>query len=218
MGAKGKDWTGERLGLGVVLEMTRIGRNIACVLLCDCGAKFTADLGALKNGSIKSCGCLRRARGRAMLSTHGHTGTPEHKTWIEMKYRCQTPTAPYYDRYGGRGIQVCEGWSKSFEVFLAAVGPRPSPDHSLDRINNDGNYEPGNVRWATSFQQQNNRSTTPMLTIRGETLSASEWAIRVGVPRYLIANRLRRGWDHDRCVFEPVSVAHSRAALSRKSA
>jgi len=96
--------------------------------------------------------------------------------------RCYRPRNHRYAWYGGRGIRVCDRWRTSFEAFLADVGPRPTPRHSLDRIDNDGDYEPGNVRWATSFEQSRNRRNVKLYTHDGETLTLSEWADRVGLP------------------------------------
>ncbi|HUB09426.1 MAG TPA: hypothetical protein VMB50_20650 [Myxococcales bacterium] len=137
-------------------------------------------------------------------AAHGHR-TPEWCAWREMRYRCQTPTARAYPQYGGRGIKVCERW-QVFENFLADMGRRPSPRHSLDRIDNDGNYEPGNCRWATSLEQNRNRRTprgehhhqaklsaAKVAEIRGlaGTLSHRAIAARFGVSKTTVAYILR---------------------------
>jgi hypothetical protein len=110
-------------------------------------------------------------------------------SWISMLGRCKSPKTRGYRRYGGRGIKVCERW-KSFGNFLADMGPRP-PNHSIDRINNDGDYEPGNCRWATRLEQQKNKPGYA-ITYAGETLTVKEWAARLGVPSYALHSRLRK--------------------------
>jgi hypothetical protein len=123
---------------------------------------------------VKSCGCLHREITATMAGrfrrTHGHgwiqtaSGrfgkSPEYDAWEKAKQRCENPRNKKFPRYGGRGIRMCEAWRQNFAAFLAHIGPRPSPAYSLDRINNDGHYEPGNVRWATHIEQRRNRSNT----------------------------------------------------------
>jgi len=122
---------------------------------CDCGAVLVVRGGALRTGNTKSCGCLQIEACR----THGHAGrggnSPTYNTWIMIAQRCGNPAAPNFKYYGGRGITVCERW-RSFENFLADMGERP-PGLTLDRENNNGNYEPGNCRWATRKEQIANR-------------------------------------------------------------
>ena len=121
---------------------------------CDCGRTVIKSTPYLKR-ELKgphSCGCIRHH-----VVKHGKTGTPEHRTWLSMIKRCETPAATGYSDYGGRGIKVSPVWRHDFDAFLRDVGPRPSDRHSLDRIDNDGDYEPGNVRWATVVEQNNNR-------------------------------------------------------------
>jgi hypothetical protein len=117
-----------------------------------------------------------------------------------MKERC-TNTA--FKNYGGRGISVCQRWADSFEVFISDMGPRPSPKHSIDRIDNDGNYEPGNCRWATNLEQARNRRTNRVITLDGESLCLVDWAKRTGVDHRTISERLRKGWDERRAVLTP---------------
>lgn len=121
--------------------------------------------------------------------------TPEYSTWRGMKARCERPSHHKYHRYGGRGIVVCRRWKRSFNNFLADMGCKPSPQHSIDRIDNDGNYEPSNCRWATQLEQQNNTQRTVLLTYQGKTQSAALWAREKNVSRKTLNTRLKRGWS-----------------------
>lgn len=127
---------------------------------------------------------------------------PEHRAWRNMRARCYNPKSASYAYYGERGITVCDEWLKSFDEFFDHVGPRPSVDHSIDRINNDGNYEPGNVRWATTTEQNRNMRHTLRVTFRGETLCVAEWAKRVGVIHCVMKKRIRK-WGIERAITTP---------------
>lgn len=136
---------------------------------------------------------------------HGHAGkkrSPEYIAWRSMHLRCNIPTCNDYERYGGRGITVCERWSGpgGFERFLADVGPKPHPSFSIDRLDADGHYEPGNVRWASARQQQRNRSSNRIIEFRGERRLLCEWSEQLGIKRTTIAQRLARGWSVERAL------------------
>ncbi len=158
--------------------------------LCKCGNTIKVKANSLKTGNTKSCGCR--------LKPHGRSGTPEHNAWLSMLKRCYTDTTASFSIYGARGIKVCERWRESFVNFFADMGPRPSSQHSLDRIDNNGDYEPQNCRWATRSEQMINRRMTPLITHDGLTLSAAEWSSRTGLCRKIISLRIRKGWTvHD---------------------
>jgi hypothetical protein len=125
--------------------------------------------------------------------------TYEYKVWLRIRQRCTNPNRDHYDRYGGRGIKVCERWN-SFINFLKDMGPRPL-GMSIECRNNDGNYEPGNCYWATKEEQQNNKSNNHKITVKGETHSISEWAFILNKNKYTISTRLQRGWTEEEALF-----------------
>jgi hypothetical protein len=126
--------------------------------VCDCGREHVLNGSSLLSGRTRSCGCLKREvtaqRLRARCLKHGMTGTAEWRAYCKAKQRCNNPHDKKYPRYGGRGIRFL---FSSFQQFFSELGPRPSPEYSVDRRDNDGNYEPGNVRWATRKQQSDNQ-------------------------------------------------------------
>jgi hypothetical protein len=164
---------------------------------CECGTVRSVVQHGLVSGATRSCGCLARELVGARVLTHGRTHTPEYESWAQMRHRCSNPNHHAFARYGGRGIRVCARWD-SFEIFLADMGQRPSPKHSLDRVDNDGNYEPSNCRWATRLQQSRNSSSTRPIEWRGVRRPVSEWAETLGVTPDLLYNRLHAGWTTDR--------------------
>jgi hypothetical protein len=137
----------------------------------------------------------------------GRKPSPEWRAWIAAKSRCCDRSNVAYPEYGGRGITMCAEWANSFTAFLtyvtAAIGPRP-PGTTLDRIDNDRGYEPGNIRWATRSVQMRNTSRNKWLTFNGETLCVTDWATRIGVKRCVLEARLRYGWSLDAALTLPV--------------
>lgn len=127
---------------------------------------------------------------------HDLSNTPEYWCWRRIKQKCYDPYASNFKYYGGRGIKMDESWYNSFEAFFKYVGKRPTPKHTLERINNNKNYEPGNVRWATKREQCNNRRTNKSIEYKGESRTVAEWARVLGLKRQTLHSRLvRNGWN-----------------------
>lgn len=176
-----------------VLEMSgRGGNQIKWKCLCVCGTITEVFGVSLRSGHTRSCGCLNNEILGNRCRTHGMSRSgnflKEYKTWHSMKGRC----ASRHKNYGGRGIKVCDRWLNSFENFLADMGPCPSPKHSIERIDNDGNYEPGNCRWATLLEQSNNTRKNVFIEYRGKRLSVSRWAARMGIARQTLYARISK--------------------------
>ena len=167
--------------------------------LCDCGCEIEVRGSHLRSGGTRSCGCLRSEKSRVRMQTHGRAGTREHRVWQSVRSRCENANIPSYSNYGGRGIKVCERW-KSFTAFLEDMGPCPD-DRSIDRIDNDGNYEPTNCRWATRGEQANNKRNTRWVIYQGRRQTISQWAGELGMSRATLANRIyRKGWSLERAM------------------
>lgn len=169
------EMTGRSFGYLTVVSRAQPGSRdgqARWVCRCACGAQTVVSGGNLRSGGIKSCGCLIGELNRKQKTTHGHSPkrkrSAEYTAWRGMYARCYNPKHKSFSDYGGRGITICQQWRESFEAFFADVGLRPDPKRSLDRIDPDGNYEPGNVRWATWSEQRMNQRRSPALAKPGE--------------------------------------------------
>lgn len=136
-------------------------------------------------------------------ATHTHRA-PEYTIWAMIKARCGNPREQSYPNYGGRGITICDAWRKNYEAFLADVGRRPSAAHSIDRIDVNGNYEPGNVKWSTRFEQHRNTRRNRFLTLNGVTHCLSDWSQITGISRGTLNGRLYRGWSDEAILTTPL--------------
>lgn len=178
---------------------------------CDCGEITDVSKQSLKSGHTQSCGCLRLERCRAKITKHGHNGakgrSPEYCAWHNAKRRCLLPQHPEYKNYGERGITMCFDWVNNFSSFIAHIGPRPSNKHTLDRIDNDGNYEPGNVRWVLRAAQLRNRRNNVWFTFQGETKVITDWATQFNINLDTLSYRLKHKWP-DNQMFSPASSKH----------
>lgn len=169
---------------------------------CDCGTEHITSLYYLRRGSTRSCGCLRSEIQSRIHRTHGMTHSPEYYIWQSMWQRTTDPNHISYPSYGARGIRVCEEW-KDFATFYHDVGPRPSPDHSIDRIDVNGHYEKSNFRWATRIEQCRNKRNNHYLTYNGKTDTLSGWAETTGINCHTLEKRLRDGWSTEHALTTP---------------
>lgn len=203
---KHRDLVGEVFGKLTVLSISKDeckpkNRNWLCK--CECGKITTAITNRLTSGHKKSCGCLV-----GVFHGEGHGRSKEYNAWLGIRDRCYRTTEKAYPSYGGRGIKVCDRWLKSYTNFLADVGRAPTSMHSLDRINNDGNYEPSNVRWATDTEQANNKRNNSIIEYQGQKKTVHDWCRELGLNVSRTKNRLLRGWSVDKA-FEVPQIKNS---------
>jgi len=153
---------------------------------CDCGNDAIVYAGHLRAGSTKGCGCAKKGINR----THGKAHSPEYKAWDNARSRCYREVDRKFPLYGGRGIKMCDRWISSFANFFSDMGPRPE-GYTLDRKDSDGDYEPGNCRWATPTQQNRNRPRfNRYVLLNGERITVGEASERTGIPHATILDRL----------------------------
>lgn len=203
--------TGQRYGRLTVLYYAgnsagkRPRRMWRC--LCDCGKEKDIGIDGLQNGHTNSCGCVYREHAAKMGKqniTHGMTNSREYSGWKLMLSRCYNKKDISYANYGGRGIKVCEKWRLSFKDFFADTGIKPK-NYTLERINNDGDYEPDNWKWATPKTQNRNRRSNVNITYGGETRTIEEWSEITGTKSSTLRQRLHLGWSvHDALYLPPM--------------
>lgn len=188
--------TGMRFGrFTVIREAPKAGTRRAWLCQCECGRLKAIRQEYLRSGTGCQCECDKQASPRHRI--------PEYKVWTGIRERCLCETNHNWALYGGRGIILCQRWAESFDNFLADVGPRPTPNHSLDRIDNNGPYSPENCRWATHKQQMNNTRRCVLLEHLGKTHTITEWAAMTGLNRLTLSSRIKAGWTVERALTTP---------------
>lgn len=206
------DLTGRRFGRLVVRGLAPPeggGGRRKWLCRCDCGGLKPVYPSRLVSGRVRSCGCLLAATGRRPAyqnARHGMTDRPLYQVWRQMIARCHSLRHKQFADYGGRGITVCARWRESFEMFAKDMGPRPSPRHSVDRIDNNRGYELGNARWATQREQSLNTRANVFLEFQGERRTQTEWAEITGIGLMTIRRRLERGWGVEKALLTPVDA------------
>lgn len=197
-----KDLTGKKFGLLTVLKQEgNLGGRPAWLCACDCGTQRVFRGGNLRNGASASCGCAIVER----VTTHGLHKHPLYGIWQAMIQRCTNPNAKNFHRYGGRGISVAQRWlgEDGFPMFLRDMGERPA-GMTLERKDNNGNYEPENCKWASRRDQYRNRSTNNLITFNGQTRTITEWADSIGIATPNLISRIRiYNWPLERALTEP---------------
>ena len=187
------------------LTVSRYNGNRKWYCLCVCGSCVSVKSFDLRAGRTKSCGCKKAEIVATKKTTHGCTGTQAYKAWLNMKRRCYDVNNNRYKNYGGRGISVSPRWITNFESFIAYIGEHPGKGYSIDRINVDGNYEPGNVRWATTKEQGNNTTTTIYFDYLGCKKSLVALSNLSGLsPSTIKARIIVYGWSVDKAVTAPL--------------
>lgn len=161
---------------------------------CDCGSEYEARIGHVKNGNTISCGCFNDKNKITHNSSHHYL----YATWRNMIARCTNASYPSFDHYGGRGITVCDEWVESPMAFFNDIGDRPSNNYSIDRIDNNGNYEPSNMRWASAMCQARNRRNNRMIEFNGIEMCITEWGNKLKINESTLRKRINLGWSIER--------------------
>lgn len=195
----------------------RIANDTFIVTECDCGSVNVSYASSVTRPKVQanSCGCIRLDIHRKRLKKHGEAParnpSPEYSTLIRMIGRCRNPRNKAYKNYGGSGITISNEWTSDggFERFLEHVGRRPSSKHSIDRIDNDRGYEPGNVKWSTDIEQARNRRGVFHVEINGRTMTIEEWSEVSTIKAVTIRSRLHKGWSNYDAVFAPIMSGRS---------
>ena len=204
---------GDRFGRWIVIEEAGQGygtRRFKCQ--CDCGNIALTRLTHLRQGVSKSCGCLARELAIERATRHGHSGEPLTQVWNDMKRRCLNPKYRRYKDWGGRGITICAEWLELKNFLLWANDSGYIPGLLLDRINNDGNYEPLNCRWTTMKEQGNNRRDNKLITYKEITRTQTQWAELIGINPMTLYSRLKNGWSLGKALETPLQTQYSRVS------
>lgn len=195
------DLTGKVFGKWKAIKFSHLNKTKAAYwkVECECGVIGIVRTSALTDGSSTSCGCVAGELISKSRTTHGSTSSPEYHAWRGLKKRCLLEDNASYIHYGARGIKVCKEWLNSFETFLNDMGLKPTPKHTIERIDVNGNYEKSNCKWATWQEQQRNRRNNRLVEWGGKIKCISDWAEELGVNRSALSYRLiNGGWSTEK--------------------
>ncbi len=223
------DLVGQKFGRWTVIAFTSVQKEMPMWLCrCECGIEKEVHGGNLRKGLTRSCGCLKREVTSRVKRTHGASNGggirpcgPLYQTWLSMRRRCLTETSAEYANYGGRGIGICDRWQigdgvmSGYECFLADMGPKPSGEHSVERQDTNGNYEPGNCIWATPTVQTRNKRSNRWVEFGGERMVMADAIVKSGIPEWTVYARLDAGWSEDRALTQPVRIRRWRGPKTR---
>lgn len=193
-GSKPIDLSGQKFGLLSAIEVSGKDKhgNVMWRCSCECNSIITVTSRDLRTGHTKSCGCLKIAMLKSRVTKHGRSGTRLYMVWQEMVARCHRPSHKNFPFYGGRGIAVCDEWQSSFEKFAEDMGHPPS-GHSLERVDNDGNYSKSNCRWANKEDQMNNRRNNVIISFDGREMTMAQFAKMLGFAYGKVRSAVNRG-------------------------
>lgn len=198
-----QNFVNEKFGRLRILKQVGVIKYKTCTVIvveckCDCGNTSIVRKPKLINGHTQSCGCLQKETIRDLSKTHGLSKSSTYSSWASMINRCTNKNIEQFQNYGGKGVSVCKEWL-NFENFLSDMGVKPSKDHQIDRIDNNGNYEPSNCKWSTRIENCNNKSNNVKYNYKGEILSVTEISRRSGIVRSRISNwKNRSNYSQDK--------------------
>lgn len=193
-----KNLTGQIFGRLTVIEFAySLSNTQLWKCLCECGEIRFIPTANLRSGHTRSCGCLK------IDGKHGSCAAPEYHIWVGIRTRCLTASNKAYKHYGGRGIKICERWGE-FNNFFADMGQRPSPKHSVERVDNNGDYCPENCVWAVQKAQARNKRTNRYITFNGETLCLKDWSLKLKIPHSTLSKRLAK-WSLEKAFTQPIA-------------
>lgn len=212
--------TGERFGRLVVVRFVGTGKNWVGIwgCICDCGNIVNVQYNNLYSGTTKSCGCLKREKTIKRSTKHGLTGGHGHYTrlyriWLNMRRRCLSEKSQDYHHYGGRGIGICKEWNDYTTFHSWANANGYTENLTLERIDNNSNYEPSNCCWATRKEQSRNTRQNHLITFDGKTKTLAEWAEDIGISCTVLRMRFHRGWPVEKAFTAPVRKTKSKEAV-----
>ncbi len=200
--------TNKTFGRLTVLHRVQNDRHGKTRWMCNCTCGNNCEVGSreLQSGDCRSCGCFQVESTVERSTKHGKRYISEYKVWLGMRQRCTNPNDTSYPEYGGRGIKICYRWLESFENFYDDMGTRPSKKHSLNRINNDGHYEPDNCEWATDKTQANNKRNTKKLEYNGSLVPIQILCERFKISKATLQARLKLGWNLQEALTKPLRI------------